>query len=102
MGIDRAKIEVAHAEFRRICDSGDWSGFADLFAEDGTFINSVLGEPIRGREALRSFAEDFGVPVAQTLSGKGAIPCTHPLSVGLFGRWSRIANDLIDRFSRGP
>ncbi len=47
-------------------------------------------------EALLKFAEDFGVPVAQTLSGKGAIPCTHPLSVGLFGRWSRIANDLIE------
>ena len=47
-------------------------------------------------EALLKFAEDFSVPVAQTLSGKGAIPCTHPLSVGLFGRWSRIANDLIE------
>jgi acetolactate synthase-1/2/3 large subunit len=46
-------------------------------------------------EELRRFAEALGVPVAQTLSGKGAIPCTHPLSVGLFGRWSRIANDLI-------
>jgi acetolactate synthase-1/2/3 large subunit len=45
---------------------------------------------------LQSFAETFSIPVAQTLSGKGAIPCTHPLSVGLFGRWSRIANDLIE------
>ena len=45
---------------------------------------------------LQTFVEAFGVPVAQTLSGKGAIPCTHPLSVGLFGRWSRIANDLIE------
>ncbi|MDE2724617.1 MAG: thiamine pyrophosphate-binding protein [Gemmatimonadota bacterium] len=44
---------------------------------------------------LQSFAEAFSIPVAQTLSGKGAIPCIHPLSVGLFGRWSRIANDLI-------
>ena len=44
---------------------------------------------------LQSFAETFSIPVAQTLSGKGAIPCIHPLSVGLFGRWSRIANDLI-------
>ena len=44
---------------------------------------------------LQSFVEAFGIPVAQTLSGKGAIPCIHPLSVGLFGRWSRIANDLI-------
>ena len=45
---------------------------------------------------LQSFAEVFRMPVAQTLSGKGAIPCIHPLSVGLFGRWSRIANDLIE------
>ena len=44
---------------------------------------------------LQCFAEAFSIPVAQTLSGKGAIPCIHPLSVGLFGRWSRIANDLI-------
>ena len=29
------------------------------------------------------------------MSGKGAIACTHPLSAGLFGRYSRIANDLI-------
>ena len=47
-------------------------------------------------DELLGFAEAFSIPVAQTLSGKGAIPCTHPLSVGLFGRWSRIANDLID------
>ena len=47
-------------------------------------------------QELCGFAEAVGVPVAHTLSGKGAIPCTHPLSVGLFGRWSRIANDLIE------
>jgi acetolactate synthase-1/2/3 large subunit len=47
-------------------------------------------------DELLTFAEAIGSPVAQTLSGKGAIPCTHPLSVGLFGRWSRIANDLIE------
>ena len=47
-------------------------------------------------EALQIVAEDFGIPIAQTLSGKGGIPCTHPLSVGLFGRWSRIANELIE------
>ena len=29
------------------------------------------------------------------MSGKGAIACTHPLSAGLFGRYSRIANDLV-------
>jgi hypothetical protein len=55
MGIDRSKIEAAYAEFRRLNDSGDWSRWADLFAEDATFINSALSEPIRGREALRRY-----------------------------------------------
>jgi acetolactate synthase I/II/III large subunit len=30
------------------------------------------------------------------MSGKGAIACTHPLSAGLFGRYDRIANGLIE------
>lgn len=47
-------------------------------------------------DALQAFAETLGVPVGHTMTGKGAIACTHPLSVGLFGRYSRIANDLID------
>lgn len=46
-------------------------------------------------DALLRLAEALQIPVAHTLSGKGAIPCTHPLSAGLFGRYSRIANDLI-------
>jgi acetolactate synthase I/II/III large subunit len=45
--------------------------------------------------ALLDFATKQGIPVAHTMSGKGSIPCTHPLSAGLFGRYSRIANDLI-------
>ena len=48
-----------------------------------------------GYDALLALAEGFGIPVAHTMSGKGAIACTHPLSAGLFGRYSRIANDLI-------
>ncbi len=47
-------------------------------------------------EALQAFAEAESIPVAHTLSGKGAIACTHPLSAGIFGRYSRIANDLIE------
>lgn len=47
-------------------------------------------------EALQTLAEDQAIPVAHTLSGKGAIACTHELSAGLFGRYSRIANDLIE------
>jgi acetolactate synthase-1/2/3 large subunit len=48
-----------------------------------------------GYDALLALAEGFGIPVAHTMSGKGAIACTHPLSAGLFGRYSRIANDLV-------
>jgi acetolactate synthase-1/2/3 large subunit len=45
---------------------------------------------------LEAFAERFGIPVAHTLSGKGAVACTSRLSAGIFGRYTRIANDLIE------
>lgn len=44
---------------------------------------------------LIAFAEDNAIPVCHTISGKGSIACNHPLSAGIFGRYSRIANDLI-------
>ena len=47
------------------------------------------------QEAVTALAEAQAIPVAHTMSGKGAIACTHPLSAGLFGRYDRIANDLI-------
>ena len=47
-------------------------------------------------QALTKLAEAQSIPVAHTMSGKGSISCANPLSVGLFGRYSRIANDLID------
>jgi acetolactate synthase-1/2/3 large subunit len=46
--------------------------------------------------SLTAFARRFNIPVAHTLSGKGAIPCADPLSAGLFGRYDRIANPLIE------
>jgi acetolactate synthase I/II/III large subunit len=46
--------------------------------------------------ALLRLAEGQGMPVAHTMSGKGAIACTHALSAGLFGRYSRIANELVE------
>ena len=47
-------------------------------------------------DALLKLAEAQSIPVAHTMSGKGGLACTHPLSAGLFGRYSRIANDLIE------
>ncbi len=46
-------------------------------------------------DVLTQFAEAYGIPVAHTMSGKGAIPCNHSHSAGLFGRYDRIANALI-------
>lgn len=46
-------------------------------------------------DTLTGLAEAAQIPVAHTMSGKGAIACTSPLSAGLFGRYDRIANDLI-------
>ena len=36
-------------------------------------------------EALRSFAEQTGIPVGETQAGKGALPWDHPLQLGAIG-----------------
>ncbi len=50
----------------------------------------------RAAHTLTAFAQATNIPVAHTLTGKGAIPCIDPLSAGLFGRYDRIANKLIE------
>jgi acetolactate synthase-1/2/3 large subunit len=47
-------------------------------------------------DALSALSQGLNLPVAHTLSGKGAIACTSGLSAGLFGRYDRIANKLIE------
>jgi acetolactate synthase-1/2/3 large subunit len=59
-----------------------------ILAGGGIHISEAYG-------ALLAMAEAYNIPVAHTMSGKGAIACTHPLSAGLFGRYDRIANALI-------
>ncbi len=46
-------------------------------------------------QALLDFACAQGIPVAHTMSGKGAIACSDSHSAGLFGRYDRIANGLM-------
>jgi acetolactate synthase-1/2/3 large subunit len=60
-----------------------------ILAGGGVHLSAAYGP-------LLELAEGEGIPVAHTLSGKGSIPCVHPLSAGLFGRYSRIANELIE------
>lgn len=47
-------------------------------------------------QTLSAFANALNIPVAHTMTGKGAIACVDPLSAGLFGRYDRIANKLIE------
>ncbi len=49
----------------------------------------------RATASVEALARRLNLPVAHTMTGKGAIACTDPLSAGLFGRYDRIANDLI-------
>lgn len=49
----------------------------------------------RAAASVTAFAEATGMPVAHTMSGKGAVACTSDLSAGLFGRYDRIANGLM-------
>ncbi len=49
----------------------------------------------RAYDPLIKLVDDHKIPVAHTLSGKGSIPCKHPLSAGVFGRYSRYANELV-------
>jgi 3D-(3,5/4)-trihydroxycyclohexane-1,2-dione acylhydrolase (decyclizing) len=48
-------------------------------------------------DALRSFVEATGIPVAQTQAGKGALPYDHPLSVGAIGSTGTTAANRLAR-----
>ena len=58
----------------------------------------VAGGGLKYSEAavdLRDFAEQCGIPVAETQSGRGALPSAHPLSLGGVGvTGTAAANDL--------
>jgi len=60
-----------------------------ILAGGGVHISGAANE-------LTAFAEEQAIPVGHTLSGKGAIECVHDLSLGLFGRYSRTANDVLE------
>ncbi len=71
---------------------------ADMIAQaKAPIILAGGGVHISGAaETLTAFSRSLNIPVAHTLSGKGAIPCADALNAGLFGRYDRIANPLIE------
>ena len=60
-----------------------------LFAGGGILLSKAW-------EELTRFAEKLSLPVVTSLAGKGSIADTHPLAVGVAGRYSRkVANDVL-------
>lgn len=98
---DDFKVNPRHAGAPAIrCrpDMADLARTARLIAEaKRPIILAGGGVHLSGAaETLTEFARAMNIPVAHTMSGKGAIPCIDPLSAGLFGRYDRIANALIE------
>jgi acetolactate synthase-1/2/3 large subunit len=60
-----------------------------ILAGGGVHLSGANGE-------LEKFAHALNMPVAHTMTGKGAISCTDPLNAGVFGRYDRIANGFIE------
>jgi 3D-(3,5/4)-trihydroxycyclohexane-1,2-dione acylhydrolase (decyclizing) len=68
---DDGELEAAAAVLR--------SARRPLVIAGGGVLYALAGD------ALRQFAEAFGIPVADTLGGKGALPWDHPLLAGAIG-----------------
>ncbi len=60
----------------------------------------VVGGGVRysqAEEALRAFAEAFGLPVVESQAGKGALPTEHPLNLGPLGANGGLAANRLAR-----
>lgn len=95
--------DLAHARF---VDEEGLARAAEVLAGDGPSTIVILAGPgvlhAGATDALREVAERFTIPVATTLSGKGALDERHPLALGVFGyggsRWAidAVRSDDVD------
>lgn len=98
--VDDLRIEPAAVELpgrRGRGDPADVESVATLLAgAERPLILAGGGIHLSGAyEELLALAEGFELPVATTISGKGSISERHRLALGVFGRYSRTANDAI-------
>ena len=100
-GEDAFEVNPAHGaapSLRCRPDARDLAHAARLIAQaERPIVLAGGGVHLSGAAvALTAFARALNIPVAHTMTGKGAIACTDGLSAGLFGRYDRIANALIE------
>lgn len=93
--IDPATTQVMARRFRPAADDAIRAAALIADAERPLILAGGGVHISQAYTALARLAEAQGIPVAHTMSGKGAIACTSPLSAGLFGRYDRIANQMI-------
>lgn len=60
----RASIEAKMAEMGKYAQANDYPTWASFFAEDATFFNAALTDPVVGRSAIVELAGTW--PVAET------------------------------------
>ncbi len=94
-------IDPAHISAPALRCRPETSALADAAARIETADRPLMlcggGVHISGATAeVTRLAEDCGIPVAHTMTGKGAVACTSERNAGLFGRYDRIANKLIE------
>ncbi len=85
-----ARFIPAPAVLREACDMLLSAHYPVMLCGGGAHNSGARAE-------VQALAELMDMPVATTISGKGVIPEDHPLSVNVFGRYFRFANEYIDR-----
>lgn len=80
---DRAALELAATWIRQ-------SARPLIVAGGGVIYSEATG-------ALRAFVETTGIPVGETMAGKGSLPYNHPLCLGAIGATGTLAANRVAR-----
>ena len=55
----RSAIESTASKMREFSSKNDWPAWVGLFAEDSTFTNPIVSEPVVGRDAILKMAKEW-------------------------------------------
>jgi acetolactate synthase-1/2/3 large subunit len=97
--VQKATVEARHTRIDPAITNPSLLSLPEAEASLRLLLGETRGEaPVRiallagvgvehagGEQLLRSFAEEWQIPVATTLRAKGVFPEDHPLSLGVFG-----------------